>query len=215
MKINRFLRLDNADVKTIVHVGAHFGEELDAYLEFSPEKILWIEADPDVFSTLERKLMKTSVGAKNYWVNALVGDKDGNIVPFYRYNNRGASSSIFKSTDLLRHRWKNIKLSETGEIIPMRMRRLDSIFKSINFDIVECAALVLDIQGAELIALKGLGDYLKLFAYIEAEISTERIYEGAPLFSEVNGFIVAAGFEKISNTPWHGDVVYRKLGMIA
>lgn len=52
MRIDRFLKRDNADIKTIVNFGAHFGEELDAYLECSPEKLLWIEADPDLFQTI-------------------------------------------------------------------------------------------------------------------------------------------------------------------
>lgn len=210
MIINKFLEKFKHQIDTIVHVGAHLAEELEPYMNLNPKKIVWIEGDPDLFNLMEKKLilsMQTHC-IPMVWLNTLVSDKDGDLVEFKRFNNQGASSSIFSSTELASETWPG--LSETGEKLILRTRRLDSILKSLSIEIKSKSALVLDIQGAELLALKGLGDFLGSFDFIEVEVSKEEIYKGAPLYPEINAYLINAGYEQISETPWHGDVVYKK-----
>ncbi len=199
-------------IGTVVHVGAHHGQELESYLALRPSQILWIEADPQIFAELNGRMLKNVrlPKTKLLWLNVAVGDVDGSMMPFYRFNNNGQSSSFFRGTDLLRERWKRILLSETGESLTLLIRRLDSIFLSIDFKIKGRGVLVLDIQGSELAALRGLGEFLKEFEFIEVEVSTESIYEGAPLFAEIDQFLQTRGFTKSSEVPWHGDVVYSR-----
>jgi hypothetical protein len=70
--------------------------------------------------------------------------------------------------------------------------------------------LIVDIQGAELLALRGAGEFLSHVRYLEVELSKESIYEGAPLAGEVEAFLKAAGFVRETEMPWHGDAVYRR-----
>jgi hypothetical protein len=70
--------------------------------------------------------------------------------------------------------------------------------------------LILDVQGAELKALMGLGIRLNEFAFLEVEVSSNQYYEGAPLFQEIDRYLTAFNFQRLSDVPWHGDVVYRK-----
>jgi hypothetical protein len=129
-------------------------------------------------------------------------------VPFYRYSNDGASSSIFRETELLRENWKDIGLKETGEVLPLVTRRLDSVLHSLDFSFEGMNCLILDIQGSELEALKGTGSSIGNFDFVEVEVSQEEIYSGASLFDEVDDFLSNNGFRRITDIPWHGDVVY-------
>jgi FkbM family methyltransferase len=210
-KIADFIKIKEGIADTVVHVGAHEGQELEDYLELSPKKILFIEADPVTFGSLQQKLdfFSSKTDCFLMAINALVSEKDGETVDFFRYNNKGLSSSIFKSTEGARQRF--VGLSETGEALELGTRTLKSIFSEIEFKISGVAILILDIQGAELFALRGLGEHLLKFNYVEVEVSREPIYDGAPLFDDVNRFMNQAGFKKATGVPWHGDVIYERI----
>lgn len=209
--VNWLLGQGSEKIQTVVHVGAHRGQELDAYLQLNPEQIVFIEADPVTYSKLNENMLARhgAIACRLLWIHALVGDVDGVEVPFYRFNNNGASSSLFRATKVLRDKWEHIGLDETGSVPTLLMRRLDSIFQSVDFFIQRPSVLVLDIQGAELAALRGLGNQLEAFDLIEVEVSLEQIYDGAPLFPVVDAFLSEHGFEKQTPVPWHGDVVYQ------
>ncbi len=210
MIIKSHLTGKNELVDTIIHVGAHLAQELEDYLALNPEQILWIEADPDVFHRLEQKLReyRSHTKTKLYWLNALITDSDNQATTFYRYNNNGHSSSIYKSTELLRNTWSG--LQESGEVLNLRSRRLDSVIASMNLQIGKNSILVVDTQGSELLALKGLGTNLRKFKYIEVEISKEEIYQDAALYPEVDNYLNQAGFERESDPVWHGDIIYKR-----
>lgn len=60
--------------------------------------------------------------------------------------------------------------------------------------------LWMDIQGAELAALKGLGARIADVALIHAEVEFEQIYAGQPLFPELRSFLAARGFRFLGFT---------------
>lgn len=60
--------------------------------------------------------------------------------------------------------------------------------------------LWMDIQGAELAALKGLGTRIDDVALIHAEVEFEEIYSGQPLFPEVRAFLESHGFRFLGFT---------------
>ena len=70
----------------------------------------------------------------------------------------------------------------------------------------------MDLQGAELIALKSMGEFLKKTNYIHTEVSYKPMYDGQVLFNELHDFMLSMGF--ISLTPlhknqcWQEDVIY-------
>jgi len=55
----------------------------------------------------------------------------------------------------------------------------------------------MDIQGGELNALKGMGDYLKKCIGFELEVEFTEIYKNQPLFGDVDFFLKNKGFEFI------------------
>ena len=55
--------------------------------------------------------------------------------------------------------------------------------------------LHIDVQGFELSALRGMGDYLKQLTAIWIEVETIELYEGQPLKLDVEAYLSSAGFE--------------------
>ncbi len=64
--------------------------------------------------------------------------------------------------------------------------------------------LWIDLQGAELAALRGLGVRLRDVCLVYVELSFLEIYEGQPLVKEVVRFLRRAGFA-IAAVPWKGE----------
>ena len=192
----------------IVHAGAHFGEQMDIYLSLAPKRVVWIEADPDCVAAL-RKTVATVGGdaAPQTVIEALIAERDGDRRPFFRFSNAGESSSLFRATDLLRTTWPG--LDETGEVLTLTTARLDTALRAHGcvpeaFDI-----LVLDLQGAELLALQGAGEFLDAAEFLEIEVSSAPYYAGGALADEILTFLRERGFEPITPVHDHGDTVFR------
>jgi FkbM family methyltransferase len=192
----------------IIHVGAHLGEERDAYLALRPERIVWVEADPVLAKQLADSIAAQPSDVPQIVVEALVTDVDDDVRPFYLFSNERLSSSVFHSTQIKRDHWPSVR--ETGESLTLRTSRLDTALAAAGVEPESIDVIVFDVQGAELLALRGAGRFLDHAHFIEVEVSQEEIYEGAPLVGEVKSFLDAHGFAQVtSTTPWHGDIVFR------
>jgi hypothetical protein len=89
--------------------------------------------------------------------------------------------------------------------------RLDTIIKKNNIDKVDI--IWMDLQGAELLALKGLGTYLNEVKFIHTEVSYKEIYTGQVMFNELHNFIISNNFilkNNLSSCGWQEDVIYEK-----
>ena len=93
--------------------------------------------------------------------------------------------------------------------IKTNCHRLDTVMSKYNIDTVDI--IWMDLQGAELLALKGLADKLKYVQYMHVEISHKEMYTGQVLFNELNSYILAHGFNiknSLSMKGWQEDVIY-------
>ena len=72
----------------------------------------------------------------------------------------------------------------------------------------------LDIQGAELLALKGAGEILKHIDYIYTEVNVNELYEGCALLPELESFLKKRGFKifaiEMTQHGW-GDAFFVKI----
>lgn len=205
------IRMRGEIVNTIVHVGAHAGQEIDEYLSLMPSRIVLIEADPDTFRVLKKNVEDNYSSYKNmfYIFNELISEADGKPLKFYRFTN-SQSSSVFMASDLLRETWDG--LGETGEVLMLESMTLKGVLSREKIDISGLSILTLDIQGSELNALRGLGNEICKFQYIEVEVSFEEVYKGGVLFEELNRYLESMGFQIIGVAQWHGDAVYERIG---
>jgi FkbM family methyltransferase len=183
--------------RVIVHVGAHLAEELAAYEALSPEIIVWIEADPEIYRRLVDAVgCRGSPAVRHICVNALIADTAGRDHKFYHFSNDGQSSSVFRSAENLRLTWPDV--FETGRQLTLKSETLCDALTRIGIAPEQLDILVLDIQGAELMALEGTGEYLRHVKFLEVEVSTIPIYQGAPLFRDLDPWITGHGFRRLS-----------------
>lgn len=210
MIIDNYLRSIKYKPNCIIHAGAHYAQEKDAYVSLEPSTIVWIEGDPEIFSKLDKIIDVDSRQGPPRQIcrQALLSDVDGKKVNFHRFNNLGASSSIFQATPLLTSNWPGVV--ETGSVDVLETTRLDSLLSSLEIKPEDVDVMVFDIQGSELLALNGSGEYLEKVKFIEVELSQEAIYAGAPLATDVDSFLQARGFVRQTDMIWHGDAVYSR-----
>ena len=78
-------------------------------------------------------------------------------------------------------------------------------------DVSKYNFLNLDIQGAELLALKGFGDLLVGIDYIYTEVNETDIYKDCALIGEIDQYL--SDFERVETAmtefKW-GDALYRR-----
>ncbi|MBD2150278.1 FkbM family methyltransferase [Pseudanabaena sp. FACHB-1277] len=86
---------------------------------------------------------------------------------------------------------------EVNQTIDCKVRTLDNILQEIHWK-ETIDLLKIDIQGAELMALKGAEQTLKRTKMIFTEVSFRRLYENAPVFQEVYDYLHDQGFKLLT-----------------
>lgn len=203
---DRFLR----DALGVVHVGANTGQERELY-DGLALRVLWIEPLPDVFATLEANLQGIS---RQRAICALLTDRVGATYKFNVAGNGGASSSILEFKE---HKkiWPDV--GYVG-VIEMQSTTLDSLFVDEGIDANGYDALVLDVQGAELLVLRGALESLLRFKYVKVEVADFEAYAGCCRTEDIAAFMAENGFVEHHRNRFasgagvgsYFDIVYRR-----
>lgn len=194
----------NLSINGILHFGAHLAEEYEIYTKLKINDIIWFEANPILANTLKDKFNNTS----NKIYHELISNEDDKEMLFYITNN-GQSSSMLK---LARHStyYPEIVVSN---VISLKTKRFDTLANEEKIDINKYNFLNIDVQGAELLVIKGFGELLKNIDYIYTEVNTEYLYEGCALLEEIDEYLFQFGFDrvelKMTDKSW-GDAFYIK-----
>ena len=175
------------EINRVLHVGASTGQEAEAYHKAGVSHVTWIEADPVTFEGLKLHLFKFP---GQYAINACISDVDGHEVPFYRTNNEGQSSSILQ---LGTHKKVHPQVHVT-EVINVITSRIDTLLPDADFDFLN-----MDLQGAELLALRGMGEMLRKFKYLYLEVNWQELYKGCGMYRDIDKYIESFGFKIIES----------------
>ena len=186
--------------KVIAHVGAHNGEEFDQYSRLEVVEVHWFEANPFQIEFLSNRFANMH---SQILVPRAVWDSDNETLKF-KVTSNSLSSSLF---DLGTHSVKYPDIVPKEEIDVTTMR-LDSYF----YDKLKPDFINLDIQGAELKALKGAKEILNEVSFVYTEVSYEELYLNAPFADEIDSYLKSLGFKKVMSRKlpqdgW-GDVLY-------
>lgn len=199
-----FLDLPKYGLKArgVIHVGAHFGGEVNKYRKNGLKKLVLIEANPRLAKRLHEKHGSKS-GVRI--VECAVSDQEG-LAQFNIASMDQASSLLdFKAHAEM---YPTITYTETVEV---RTRRLDDIVAEEGVDLRDHNVISMDIQGAELMALRGAEETLKHIDALQVEASFVELYDGAPLLFDLDRFLEPRGFTRVKTlTPagqW-GDALY-------
>lgn len=193
----------------IFHLGAHRGEEAPIY-EWFGKKVIWVEANPIIFEDLKDNLVKYKY-QKAY--QALLYNKDNEKIDFYLSNNDYASSSIFEFGELsvgIKSLWSNKNLKHTLKR-KLITSTIDTLLSKHSIDIQKYNYWVMDLQGAELLALHGAYKSLNLCKYIYIEVSDGQVYKNGAQWKDVKNFLEKIKFRAVSDLNHnHSNVLFTR-----
>ena len=95
--------------------------------------------------------------------------------------------------------------------IKLKMFRLDTILKINNISPDEYTHWIVDLQGSELLVLKGAEDALKSCNSISVEVSKVKYYEGVVLWNELVNWLNEKNFySTVSPEKNHTEILFKK-----
>jgi hypothetical protein len=200
-EIYKILFDNNIKVIGCFHVGAHDCEELIFYnnLGLKNDDIIWIDAIPSkVNEALNR-------GIPNVY-NAVITDKDDEEIILNISNNVQSSSILELGTHLQEH--PHVIYVDK---IKQNSITIDTFFERNNIDASKYNFWNFDIQGAELLALKGATNTIKYAKVLYLEVNEKELYKGCALIDEIDKFLLQYNFKRVlTNITEHGwgDAIY-------
>lgn len=185
----------------ILHVGAAMLEEAEEYRDLGVKTVIWVEALPGDEERRERAKLF------GHELHELLPLSDENNDIILKVTTNTFSSSILP---LKRHYELYPEVTVEREIKTMS-RRADGYFTTFPKEI---NTLVLDVQGAELKVLRGMGQLIYQFQWCLVETFLTELYEGCALKPELDRWMRDRGFQNAEYIPvlegeW-GDTLYRR-----
>ena len=191
-------------LKGILHIGAHMCEERGDYFRegMNDSKIIWIEGNSNIVRRIRAIYPKAII-----W-DAIISDED-NIPTKLHIANNGQSSSIL---DFGTHAGYYRDIKYVNDLVSTT-KTVKTLYKEKNIPENFANFLNIDIQGAELMALKGMGDLLNNFDYLYLEVNMEELYKDCNMVEEIDDYVSKFGFKrveiKMTEYKW-GDAFYMK-----
>ncbi|MEJ0070347.1 MAG: FkbM family methyltransferase [Pseudomonadota bacterium] len=187
----------------IIHVGAHKGEEVAAYLALGFQRVLLIEADPSLAAVLSERFRdepRVSVAS------CAITDFDGMVE--LRVASSRASNSILS---LKEHADIFPDISEIGRL-EVEARTLDGLLADGRHGDDVFNIMALDIQGAELLALRGAAALLPRLDGLLIEVNFAELYQGCAQIEDIDDHLIEHGFARaMTMSPYksnYGDAFY-------
>jgi FkbM family methyltransferase len=171
--------------------------------------VAWFEADPITYA----KLVANVLPYKGHTThNLLLGDVDQSVVQFNITSKPGVNGNNGSSSflPLGKHAEHHPHITVTKQIV-LPMKRFDTFVKETSFDVSLYNFLNVDVQGAELHVIKGMGNFINDIDYIVVEVNEAELYKGGALLKELDAYLVSRGFVmtvKNINKYEYGDAFY-------
>lgn len=180
----------NFNIKGIIHIGGHYGQEYDMYKNLNVP-ILFFEPLSNNFQHLQNKV-KGDPNVITY--QCALGNENKLVTMNVEVANQGQSSSILKPKKHL-EQYPHITFDYTEEV---NMFRLDDI----DIDLLKYNFINIDVQGYELEVFKGAKNTINNIEYIISEVNRDEVYENCPYVDDLDLYLT--NFERVE-TDWAGD----------
>jgi FkbM family methyltransferase len=211
--LEKFLRLRGVDFDTfgtVFDIGSRDGRQaVELSKLFKNANVVAIECNPATLEICRRNIAphdRIRLAAK------AINDYSGRCsfypidpertVTTWQDGNPGASSLFLATGDYPIETYVQNK-------IEVDCIRLDELSDQFGIDAIDL--IWMDLQGAELLALRSAGALLDRVRFIYTEVSHRAIYKGQCLFPEIESFLTARGFERrtaIDTERWQQDAIY-------
>ena len=188
-------------VNGALHIGAHDCEELGFYsqLGLDQKDVIWIDA-------IQSKVDEAKARGIPNVFQSVITDKDDEHVTFHLTNNLQSSSILEFGSHAIHH--PEVRITGHSKLPTVT---IDTFFLRNGLRAKDCEFWNFDIQGAELMALKGARIALEFAKAIYLEVNVEDVYKGCPKMHEIDAFLKERGFERVETfiTSWGwGDALY-------
>ena len=171
---------NESDIQTIVEIGALDAKDSQYFKEVFPQaKVYAVEALPDNFNNYMKDLKDITS------INAVVSNIDGEV-DFFKKRINGIHG-IFNRGD------------EYGtEVIKLKSYRFETLAKKYGIEKIDM--LKLDVEGATVEALEGMGELLTEIKIMHLESESYPFFKGQKLHGEVVKFLEGKGFSLLELT---------------
>lgn len=177
---------------TLLDIGSAGG--IEPRWEPIKEELHYIGVEPDERSS--KKLIKRSDFKEYKIIHSVIWNQKKEIC--FNLCNKPEVSSVFKPNRQFLDLFPDPQRFEIISTIDFKSTTLDYELKEIEVDFVK-----IDIQGGELYALMGMENHLSKCIGLEIEAEFALVYEGQPLFGDLQTYLQSIGFEFIDFTSLH------------
>lgn len=191
---------------SVIHIGAHLCEEISEYDFIARERIIWVEADPNLYNRATAIL--TNLSNKNHVIhNYFVTDICEPEIELNIYNNDGASNSIYQPGKKMDKYWPDLGIQGKVKVKTLTLEKIVEMSQLKD----DNNLLVLDVQGHELSVLMSGLDILKNFKTIICELSYKEIYKDAPLAGKIIELLQRHNFKLLNpKASFHYDGIFAR-----
>jgi len=197
----------NVPISGIIHIGAHYGQEYEDYINYGIENIIFIEPLKDNFEKLLQRLAEEPRLENTVAIQMALGNTTGEVEMFVETANHGMSSSILEPGSHLES-YPQITFDTKEKV---KIDKLDNL----EFDRSKFNALNLDVQGYELEVLKGAANTLDTINIIFTEVNFAEVYKGCGKLVDIDEFLRGYGFGRffshLDENVGFGDAIYLKV----
>lgn len=196
IKLSDAIQRHSLNIKGIIHVGGHRGQEMPEYFANGIRNIILIEPCKPAFQYLRRHY-----STKATLFNCALGAFNGTAVMNVETANTGQSNSLLKPAKHLQQ-YPSIQFTQTEMV---QVKTMDSLpIKRDNYNMLN-----IDVQGFELEVLKGATETLKHIDVIYTEVNRDEVYENCARVEQLDEYLT--DFERVE-TDWGGgtwgDAIY-------
>ena len=209
-KCNRIIQAcHGSGIESVLHVGAHTGEEAAQYSADGVKRVIWFEANKELLPALQDNIRNYAM--EQTIVPCALWDKNETLN--FNVTNNFQSSSFFDLQTHARH-YPDIVVTSKKQV---RAFRLESLIeaKPCRLPFTDFGFINIDTQGAELAVLKGMGRHLSepSIKGIYLEVNHEPLYKGIPLIPDIDDYLYEFDFMRVvtrwTKAGW-GDAFYLK-----
>lgn len=200
-------------LRGVVHVGANDGEEIPWYIHMGHVPVLAIEPLPTAFGALAvRAVSIPGASGQVLLCPFALSDEPGTLRLHVDSRGTGKGSTAKAPIPHPDHEWTYEDVYQR-DLLSVPVYRFDEWAASNTIDLGQYNTLVVDVEGMELEVLRGFGDTLDGFNFLNIECSERPVFDGQASAYEVEAYLRDRGFRRDSPIFSHDDVMYVREGL--
>lgn len=176
MSIKALFKVHKIRPLCIIHCGAGFAEEASTYHDLGIKSVFWIEAHPQIYSLMKRKI---HLFPGQVPIQAALWN-DTTLLNLNTASNWGSTSLL--DDNLHSKVFPQIEFSKKIQVITSRL-------DSLKLQLSAHTAMIVDVQGAELKVLDGAKNIMHYIDFVYVEFSGIELYRGGATKEQLIDFL--------------------------